>query len=359
MAAVCVKDLRLALRERVFTIIGLVIPINFLFLFILFALTGGLAPTAVVMRDQGPLAEQLLSAMEHAHSFRITVLDGADAERELREGSLVAVVTVPASFDDDLRAGRQVRLPVEVNNLNVDFTNDIRRAVPLSITSFYGHAFPEQVVVTAREIDRYGSDTDYVPYLAVSIVVAGFFLEGLLQASVLSAREYEDGTIKEMLLAPASPWAIALGKVAAGLVVTAVAGALVTLLVVFGLGVHPVHPWEVLGAGLLLMVPFVAIGVLVGTLLKRRQSAIPLAIATFLPLFFLSGPFGPPNWLGAAANALSLVSPLTYAIALFQHAFHGYQTAQVGPGASAVVLAGFAVLALGATALVLRRGEVS
>ena len=38
----------------------------------------------------------------------------------------------PASLDADLRVGRRVALPVTLNNLNVDFTNDIRRALTVA-----------------------------------------------------------------------------------------------------------------------------------------------------------------------------------------------------------------------------------
>ncbi|MBV9357374.1 MAG: ABC transporter permease [Chloroflexi bacterium] len=357
IGAVCTKDLRLALRERASTIIGVLIPLNFLVLFILFALSGGEAPIAVVMDDQEPLAQQLLVALQQAHSFQVHVVDGSEAERELREGSIVGVVTLPANFDQQLRSGQQVELQVEVNNLNVDFTNDIRRAVPLAITSFYAQAFPGQVVVQAREIDQQAGDTGYVPYLAVSIVVAGLFIEGLLQAGIMMAREYEDHTITELALAPAGGWTMAIGKIAAALVLTAAAGLVVTMVVVLPIGVHPVHPWEVIAFGLLLSLPAVALGLLLGVVLRRRQAVIPLALGSSLPLFFLSGPFGPPNWAGPAGT-IALISPLTYAIALFQHAFHGYQTAQPSLATDVVVLLGFSVVAIGAAGLMLHRGAV-
>ena len=210
IGAVCVKDLRLALREPMSTAIGIIIPINFLFLFSLFALTGGEAPIAVALLDEGPLANQFVTALQQAHSFQVHIADSAQARTELLEGRIVGVITVPANFDSELRSGHQVDLPVEVNNLNVDFTNDIRRAVPLSITSFYAQAFPGQVVVRANELDVQSHDTGYIPYLAISIVVAGLFIEGVLQSAVLTAREYEDSTIVELLLSPAGAVAVAI-----------------------------------------------------------------------------------------------------------------------------------------------------
>jgi len=355
--AVCLKDLRLALREPISTAIGVILPINFLFLFSLFALTGGEAPIAVVLLDDGPLAQQFVLSLQQAHSFQVHLADPGQAHAELVEGRIVGVVTVPAAFSAQLQSSRQIDLPVDVNNLNVDFTNDIRRAVPLSITSFYAQAFPGQVVVRANESDVQPQDTGYVSYLAVSIVVIGLFIEGVLQSAVITAREYEDHTMIELTLAPASPLAVTVGKIAAGFVLSAAAGVLATLVVVFVVGVRPVYPLEVVAFGLLITVPAVASGVFVGTLLKRRQAAIPLAIGSTLPLFFLSGPFGPPNW-GGAMGTVALISPLTYAIALFQHAFHGYLTAQPALATDLLVLVGFSVLAIGAAGVVLRRGIV-
>ena len=65
------KDIKSALTERVFTIISVFLPMNFLILMSLFVLSGGHAPTAVVMQDSGPYAQRFYDAMSHAHSFRL------------------------------------------------------------------------------------------------------------------------------------------------------------------------------------------------------------------------------------------------------------------------------------------------
>lgn len=355
--AVAAADIRLTLREPLFAVAGVVIPINFLLLFLLFAISGGQAPIAVVMNDGGPLAEQFVQAMNNSQSFVIHRASSADAEREIREGTVVAVVTVPQDFDAAVRNMTRVDIPVEVNNLNVDFTNDIRRAVPLSITSFYADAFPDQVVVSALESDVQDHDTGYIPYLAVSIVVAGLMLSSILQGSVNAARDYELGTVKELALAPVSRLAIGVGKMLGSAALTATSALLVLGVVIVLIGVNPLHPLEVIGFGLLMIAAFLALGVLAGTLVRRRQQAIPLAIASVLPLFFLSGPFGPANWLGAVPGAIAAASPLTYAIAAFQHAFHGYQTATQDLTVDTIVLAGFTLVTVAVTAFVFgRRG---
>src|SRR5579875_3234839 len=163
------KDIKSALTERAFSIISVFLPVNFLILFSLFAISGGQAPTAVVMLDQGTYAQQFYHAMATAHSFQLQTTSAQQAQNLIESGRIVAVITIPADFDTNIRLNQPVQVGVEINNLNTDFTDDIRRAVPLSITSFYAKAFPHVVSVVPHEQDWYSQDTGYIPYLTVSI----------------------------------------------------------------------------------------------------------------------------------------------------------------------------------------------
>jgi ABC-type transport system involved in multi-copper enzyme maturation permease subunit len=354
--AVALKDIRSALTERLFTAVSVIVPLNFLILFLLFVLTGGEAPTALVMEDTGPYAQQFLGAMQGAHSFIIQQTSAQQAERLLAQGRIVAIVTVPADFDAALEQGRPIELPVVVNNLNVDYTNDIRRAVPLAITSFYARAFPNEVVVRAGETDQHAQDTDYIQYLSVSIVVVSLLIGGLLQAGANAAREYESGTIKELLLAPASRWAVEVGKLLGALALCVLSAGVVIGVVVLVLGVRPLHWTEVMGGTLLVMLTFVSLGLLAGTLVRRRASVIPLSIGLSLPVFFISGAFGPVQWGTPALAFVAQLQPVYYAIGVFQHAFHGFDTTPYGFTASSLVLTAFtaAIVALSSMALRLR-----
>ena len=63
------KDLKSARSEPLFTLVSIILPLNVLVLMSLLVISGGLAPTAVVMQDTGPLAQQFYAAMSQAHSF--------------------------------------------------------------------------------------------------------------------------------------------------------------------------------------------------------------------------------------------------------------------------------------------------
>jgi len=357
ISAMALKDIKSSLTERAFLSTSIMLPINLILLFLLFALTGGQAPTAIVLEDNGPYAQQFVSAMEHSHSFIVQQTTASDALKLMRLGQIVAIVTVPPNFDTALKHGDQIQLPVVVNNLNVDFTNDIRRAVPLAITSFYASAFPNQVVIRAHEVDAYFHDTGYVQYLVVSLMVVSVMLGGLLQAGSNAAREYEKGTIKELMLAPASLWAIQIGKILGALLLNSLSVVVMIIVIVFLIGVWPEHWDELFDFVLLLMITFVALGSLIGTLVRRRQAVIPLSIGLSIPVFFISGAFGPAIWGDQVTATITQLQPVYYGIAILQHAFHNFTTTSTSPAINGFILAGFAAVIVAISALTLINGR--
>jgi ABC-2 type transport system permease protein len=353
------KDIASTLTERAFTIVGLFVPVNLLILMSLFVLGGGLAPTAVVMQDNGPYAQAFYQAMSQAHSFRLQQASAAEAHDLIAAGKIVAVVTIPSDFDRRIQDNQPVQVDVEINNLNTDFTNDVRRAVPLSITSFYARAFPNVVTVTDRETDFYSQDTDYIPYLTVSILVIALMIAGLLQAGTISAKEWENETIKELLLSPASRWAMMAGKLLGAFLVSLASTALVLGVLIFVVGLRPAHWAEVLGFTLLTLLIFVALGTLLGTLLKQRQAFVAFAFGTAIPLFFLSGAFGPISFSTPAVQVIAEIFPVYYAIVAMQHAFHNFTLNTLGLGGNVLILAGYALGLMALVTIVLRRSTVA
>jgi len=353
------KDIKTALSERIFTFLSISIPINFLILMSLFVLASSNAPTAVIMKDRGRYAQQFYDAMSHAHSFRLMQANAQDAHAMLQSGKIVAVVTIPTDFDARIQQSEPVQIDVDINNLNTDFTNDIRRALPLSITSFYAKAFPHIITITSREQDVYHHDTDYIPYLMVSILVMGLAVGGILQSGIASAREWDKETIKELLLSPASREAMVIGKMLGAFVMSLASVVVVLFVLIFVIGVYPAHWGEAIIFTLLSLIIFIALGVLLGELIKQRLPVTALALCIAIPLFFISGVFGPLSLNTVAIQVIAQVFPVYYAIVLQQHAFHDFVLNRYGIGTNIAILCGYALGFVLLSFLVLRRSTVT
>jgi ABC-2 type transport system permease protein len=247
---------------------------------------------------------------------------------------------------------------VKINNLNTDFTNDIRRALPLSITSFYARATPTVVAITPQERDAYPQDLGYIPYLSVPILVIGLMVGGMVQAGTATAVEWEHETAKELLLSPASRLAILLGKMGAAFLV-GLAGAAVVLAVLIALmGYWPVHWGELISFTLLILALFTAWGTLLGAWLKRRTPLATLAIGLCVPLFFLSGPFGPISFFAPIEQLIAHLFPVYYAIVVLQHAFHNFTLNTYGIGINTLILVAYALGGLILATLALRHSTL-
>jgi ABC-type multidrug transport system permease subunit len=134
----------------------------------------------------------------------------------------------------------------------------------------------------------------------------------------------------------------------------------VVLAVLIGVvGVWPAHWWEVISFTLLTLLIFIAFGTLLGTLLKQRQAVTALTMGISIPLFFLSGAFGPISFNTPPVQVLAHLFPVYYAIVLQQHAFHDFTLNTYGLGVNALVLCGYALVVAALAVLVLRRGTVA
>nr|MBA2396207.1 ABC transporter permease [Ktedonobacteraceae bacterium] len=104
---------------------------------------------------------------------------------------------------------------------------------------------------------------------------------------------------------------------------------------------------------------FIAFGTLLGTLIKQRLAFVALAFGVSLPLFFLSGAFGPISFNTQAIQILAQLFPVYYAIVLQQHAFHNFTLNTYGIGVNVLILCAYALGLIILAGIVLRRSTVA
>ncbi len=337
------KDLKSMLTEHAFLFQCVILPINYTLLLMLFALAGSNAPTAVVMNDTGPYAQQMEQDLAGAHSFHLIAARSTQATALLQAGEIVAVVTIPATFDERVAQGQLAQVGLVVNNLNTDMTDDVRRGLRLAVTTFAEQTVPSQVPVVMQEHDQYPTDLDYISFLSISALVIGVMVGGLLQAGSAAAREWEQHTMPELLLSPAPRTAMVLGKMLAAMVISLAGSCISLFFVVAVIGDWPVSwgealAWTTLSSGI-----FVAAGTFLGTLLRRRQTLTLLVRGCSVPLFFLSGIFAPLSFSTTGVQILARLFPVHYLLVLEQHAFFGFQMNTLGIGGNVLILGGFLV----------------
>jgi len=175
------KDLQVWLRQPV-TLIATIAPALILILVeLLGAQAVGRSSVALVVQDSGVQAARIAQAIQDADVFRLQEVDAARAHLLLNNLDVVAVVSIPAAFSQRVQAHQAATVDVTVNNLNLDFTNDIRRAVPDAITRYYAAQGDESPIkINMNEHDLRARDIQMFQYSVLPIVVLVLLISGLI-----------------------------------------------------------------------------------------------------------------------------------------------------------------------------------
>ncbi len=340
-------ELSLLVRDRAFVALTVLAAVSFVAMVSLFGLTGSRAPVALIDRDRSAESAAFAAALDRAHhSFALRPMSAASAQELLGRGRLVASITIPAGFGEQVRQGRTVPLDVVVDNVDVDLTADVQRALPSAIVDFGRTAGLPGLRLRVVEHDAWPHDTDYVPYLAVSALALDcFVLAGSLGALTV-AREWEGGTVKLLRMAPVSAVAVLAGKLAAAAAAAALALAAAVALIVLGYGLRPAAPLALAGTLIACVAIFTLLGAWIGALLRRTAPIVPLMFGLVMPFYFDSGALEPTRFDGDAVWLIAHVSPLYYAVGVLEWAFHGLLVTPEPVLVDLAVLGGLAVLSL-------------
>jgi ABC-type multidrug transport system permease subunit len=311
-------------RNRGFVALTALAAVSFLMMVSLFGLTGAYAPMALINLDGGPYATRLIEALRGAHhSFALKYMSGEQAETALRSGRLVGIITIPAGFSADVERGTTVAIDVQIDNINVDFTSDMQRALPAAIVAFGRmHNFPG-IRAHMVEHDVLAHDTDYIPYLVVSALALDAMLIAGILGALTTAREWEHKTVTLLRLSPAPAGAVLAGKLIVAASVAGSALAITVLAIVLIYGVVPVAPWATVFALAACVAIFTCFGAWLGALLKRTLAAVPLLFGLVMPLYVDSGALEPTRFDGEPIWRIAHLSPIYYAVGVLEWAYHG------------------------------------
>lgn len=136
IGSLALLDLRLWLKSPAAVVSALLPPLGMALLLAVLAMSVTEQPVALVVQAHGPYAtrmEKLIRKDEEAYMLRAT--DAATAEHLLETQEVAAIITIPADFDRKA-ANHDATVHLKLYNADIDFADDIRRAVDRSVGEF-------------------------------------------------------------------------------------------------------------------------------------------------------------------------------------------------------------------------------
>ena len=296
------KEFLHILRDPISLVMALALPILMILLFG-YALTLDVdrIPALFYDADRTPASRDLVSRFEGSRYFHI--LGGVDGYREIeraidRNECMLGIV-VPRAYARDLASGRnpQVQLLFDGSDSNtasiaLGYATGIIQPLAAALRNpAHGVASGTRPAVNAQLRVWYNSDLKSKNYIVPGLIGLILMIIGALMTSLTLAREWEMGTMEQLLSTPLRPAEIALGKMSAYFVL-GVVDMVLTVVVGVILFAVPLRGSTLFLAfsGCLFLVGALFWGILVSALTRSQLVAYQLAMLTsFLPAFLLSG----------------------------------------------------------------------
>ncbi|MCQ4317612.1 ABC transporter permease [Stutzerimonas zhaodongensis] len=306
------------------------------------------ASIAVVDEDRSQASLRIINAFQLPYFIEPTAINLQQMDGGMDAGLYTFTLNIPPRFQEDLLAGRQPTI-----QLNVDATQVSQ--------AFTGAAHIQQIISseTAEFLKRYRS-ADALPveavvrmafnpnlsrawFGAVNEVINQITMLAIILTGAALIREREHGTIEHLLVMPVTPFEIMVGKVwAMGLVVLS-AAALALRFVVEGWLDIPIQGSLLLftGGAALHLFAATSMGIFFGTVARSMPQLGLLVILTLIPLQILSGGVTPRESMPELVQNIMLVAPTTHFVELAQAVlFRGAGATVVWPQLVALLVIG-------------------
>jgi len=266
------------------------------------------ASIAFVDEDGSALSKELINAFYPPRFKLPELISSTEVEQLMDRGRFMFVVVVPPRFEQDLRAGRNPAVQVNIDATAMQQAGIgagyIRNIINDRVASFLTRTevSPRKPVdLVVRKLFNPNGVSSW--FKSVVAIINQITLLTVVLTGAAVIREREHGTLEHLLVMPLSSFEIAMAKVwANGLVILVATGASLFLVVRMVLKV-PFAGSELLWfSGVVLYLFFAtALGIFLGTISRSMAQFALLIILVILVLMLLSGGSTPvesqPKWL--------------------------------------------------------------
>ena len=359
--AIVKKDLATWIRSPSAIAVTVLPALILMFVLILQAAAVTGSPVAIVNQDSGGQAALKLQqiAQNYDGFYKVQVTSKAEAEKEYQHLSIAGVLMIPKGFSREITKGQYPTITWQVRNFNDDTANDLRRALPDILTTFVnsGAAGKNPLHIQVQEHDLHGKDASFVGFNMIAVVVMLILQAGIVNAGLAAVREWETGSVKELLMSPARPLTMIVGKVAAGVIASDITGGIALIAaMVAGIIAVPSLGLALLAFMIMTLTAVVGsgLGVLLGSVLRTTERVSGVSISLSFYLFFLAGGITDISYLPRWLQDIAAYIPNNYSLDALRETLLYNSSSGIALDVGVLVLAGIVALLIGVPAM--RRG---
>src|ERR1022692_1486208 len=336
LRAIFIKELHHITRDARSLGMALAVPVMFLLLFgFALSLDVDRIPTLVYDQDGTVESRELIRQFQGSRFFDIRGLvnDYSEIERAIDRSRILMAVVIPRDYSRNVTAGREASVQIVLDgsdsntaSIALGYAESVVRNHSLVLRSTtMNRRGGEQVrpPVDARLRVLYNSSLESKNYVVPGLIAVILQIIAALLTSLTIAREWEMGTMEQILSTPLRPAEMVLGKMFAYFAVGLADAAIAVLVGVFVFEVpfRGSLPLLVLSTCVFL---FGALfwGIFVSAAAKTQLMAYQLGIlSSFLPAFLLSGFVYSIETMPWVIQAITHIVPARYVVTILKGIF--------------------------------------
>lgn len=292
-------------------------------------------PLCVYDRDATQSSQDLLKHFQATDYFKITraVESYSEVVRNMDYAVCTVAVVVPSQFSENLRsngkASIQLLLDASDNNsamVGMGYAQSIAESYSANVQASWQQrqGLPAGVPsVSFQSRTWFNEDLESMANLVPGIVALVMAVVGAFLTSLTIAREWERGTMEQLISTPVSKLEIQIGKLAPYFAIGIADTALCAAVALWWFEV-PFHGrWTVLfGSSALFLIVVLTLGYFISVTAKSQLGACQVAIlATFLPTFLLSGFVFPIDQMPIIVQWITRILPARYYVEILRNVF--------------------------------------
>lgn len=326
LANLCRKELLAVLKDPANRVI-LIVPVLLQTLLFGYGATYDLndVPYAVLDQSRGESSLRLLARLDGTGRFhRVATLQSSQQiAAQIDSGRALLVLHFPSDFQARLAGAGSAPLQMIMDGRNSTTAGNAGaqiRAIVADFNATLPGAVAAPVTVQSRAWFNPNLETRWniVPALIASLSM----IQVLMLAALSVAREREQGTFDQLLVTPATPGQILIGKALPSILIGLLQSGLVVLIARFWFQIPMAGNALALGAGLLLFtLAVVGIGLSISALSDTMQQAMLYAFVLMVPLVLLSGLATPVSNMPEGFQIATYANPLRFAIDLVRRVY--------------------------------------
>jgi ABC-2 type transport system permease protein len=292
-------------------------------------------PLCVYDRDATQSSQDLLKHFQATDYFSIVhVADNyRDVVHSIDQGACTVAVVVPPQFSEHLRSQGQANVQALLDASDSN-TASIGMGYALSIVQAYSQQIqvdwqqrkglpPVTPNVTFQPRTWFNEDLESMSNIVPGVIAMVMAVVGAFLTSLTIAREWERGTMEQLIATPVRKLEIQIGKLIPYFVIGMTDTALCAWVAVWWFHVPFRGSWTVLFVcSALFLIVVLSLGYLFSVTTKSQLGASQMALlVTLLPTFLLSGFIFPIDQMPAVVQWITRILPARYYVSIMRNVF--------------------------------------